>query len=105
VFGDERPLQNVNHGAGIDVSPAVRDYLGLGSLGLVDWRFIEEAEVPIGPWLLASCLESEKTPTAELEKRLDDVLESTRKTPPEILLPKTVRCVTRGEISRRNRKP
>jgi hypothetical protein len=25
VFGDERPLPNVNHGAGIDVSPAVRD--------------------------------------------------------------------------------
>jgi hypothetical protein len=37
VFGDERPSPNVNHGAGIDVSPAVRDYLGLGSLDLVDW--------------------------------------------------------------------
>ena len=41
VFGDERPLPNPNHGAGIDVSPAVRDYLGLGSLSLVDWRFVE----------------------------------------------------------------
>jgi hypothetical protein len=50
VFGDERPSPNVNHGAGIDVSPAVRDYLRLGSFGLVDWRFIEEAEVPPGPW-------------------------------------------------------
>jgi hypothetical protein len=30
VFGDESPCPNVNHGAGIDVSPAVRDYLGLG---------------------------------------------------------------------------
>jgi hypothetical protein len=52
VFGDERPSPNVNHGAGIDVSPAVRDYLGLGSLGLVDWRFVEEADVAAGPWSL-----------------------------------------------------
>jgi hypothetical protein len=27
VFGDGRPSPNVNHGAGVDVSPAVRDYL------------------------------------------------------------------------------
>jgi hypothetical protein len=52
VFGDERPVPNVNHGAGIDVSPAVRDCLGLGSLGLVDWRFVEEADVSAGPWSL-----------------------------------------------------
>jgi hypothetical protein len=50
VFGDGRPSPNVNHGAGVDVSPGVRDYLGLGSLGLVDWRFVEQAEVPAGPW-------------------------------------------------------
>jgi hypothetical protein len=52
VFGEERPSPNLNHGAGIDVSPAVRDYLGLRSLDLVDWRFVERAEVPAGPWLL-----------------------------------------------------
>lgn len=52
VFGDQRPAQNVNHGAGIDVSPAVRDYLGLRSLDLVDWRFVEESDVPAGPWSL-----------------------------------------------------
>jgi hypothetical protein len=50
LVGDERPVPNVNHGAGIDVSPAVRDYLGLGSLDLVDWRFVEEADVAAGPW-------------------------------------------------------
>jgi len=50
VFGDGRPLPNVNHGAGIDVSPAVRDYLGLGSLDMVDWRFVEQADVLAGPW-------------------------------------------------------
>ncbi len=52
VFGDGRPSPNVNHGAGIDVSPAVRDYLRLRSLDLVDWRFVERAEVPAGPWSL-----------------------------------------------------
>jgi hypothetical protein len=52
VFGDERPSPNLNHGAGIDVSPAVRDYLGLGSLDMVDWRFVEQAQVPAGPWSL-----------------------------------------------------
>jgi hypothetical protein len=50
VFGDERPSRNLNHGAGIDVSPAVRDYLGLGPIDLVDWRFVEQVEVPVGPW-------------------------------------------------------
>ena len=52
VFGDERPSPNVNRGAGIDVSPAVRDYLGLRSLDLVDWRFVEPADVAAGPWSL-----------------------------------------------------
>ena len=52
VFGNERPLPNVNHGAGIDVSPTVRDCLGLDSLDLVDWRFVEPAGVPAGPWSL-----------------------------------------------------
>jgi hypothetical protein len=52
VFGDERPLPNPNHGAGIDVSPAVRDYLGLMSPDLVDWRFVEQADVVVGPWSL-----------------------------------------------------
>ena len=37
VFGNERPPPNANRGAGIDVSPAVRDYLGLGSLDVVDF--------------------------------------------------------------------
>ena len=30
VFGKERPRPNLNQGAGLDVSPGVRDYLGLG---------------------------------------------------------------------------
>ena len=42
VFGDERPKPNLNQGAGLDVSPAVRDYLGSGpSFDTTDWRFVE----------------------------------------------------------------
>jgi hypothetical protein len=51
VFGNERPHPNRNGGAGIDLSPAIRDYLGLRSLDIVDWRFVKKEEVPPGPWL------------------------------------------------------
>ena len=50
VFGNERPKPNLNHGAGLDVSPAVRDYLGLGPTDVTDWKFVEFSEVPSGPW-------------------------------------------------------
>ena len=29
---------------------AFKDYLGLWSLGLVDWRFVDQTEVSPGPW-------------------------------------------------------
>ena len=50
VFGTERPKGNLNHGAGLDVSPAIRDYLGLGPTDVTSWRFVDENEVPAGPW-------------------------------------------------------
>ena len=50
VFGNERPKPNLNKGAGLDVSPAVRDYLGLNETDVTDWRFVEFREVPRGPW-------------------------------------------------------
>ncbi len=51
VFGDERPKAKKNRGAGLDVSPAVRDYLDFGGgYGTVDWRFVDVDEVPDGPW-------------------------------------------------------
>jgi len=50
VFGDERPKPNLNKGAGLDVSPAVRDYLGLNETDVTDWRFVDFSEVPRGPW-------------------------------------------------------
>ncbi|TAE74193.1 MAG: hypothetical protein EAZ84_11585 [Verrucomicrobia bacterium] len=50
VFGDEAPRENRNQGAGIDLSPAVRDFLGFRSGERVQWRFVEARDVPIGPW-------------------------------------------------------
>ena len=50
VFGDERPKPNLNNGAGLDVSPSVRDYLDLKPTDVTDWKFVEFSEVPPGPW-------------------------------------------------------
>ena len=50
VFGNERPKPNLNRGAGLDVSPAVRDYLGLQDTDVTDWKFVEFEDVPHGPW-------------------------------------------------------
>jgi hypothetical protein len=50
VFGDARPANPHNSGAGIDLSPAVRDYLGFKSGGKCDWRFVDIQEIPDGPW-------------------------------------------------------
>ncbi len=49
IFGDERP--KIHSKAGLDVSPAVRDYLGLTGLDKTNWRFVEADEVPYGPWI------------------------------------------------------
>jgi len=50
VFQDERPKPNANHGAGLGVSPAVRDYLELAQIDVTDWQFVEVRDVPPGPW-------------------------------------------------------
>ena len=50
VFGNDRPKANLNKGAGLDVSPAVRDYLGLGPMDVTDWKFVEVRDVTNGPW-------------------------------------------------------
>lgn len=50
VFGGSQPMNKENNGAGLDVSPAVRDFLGISSGARCDWRFCEESEVPDGPW-------------------------------------------------------
>lgn len=50
VFEGKPPANKENNGAGLDVSPAVRDFLGISSGALCDWRFCDESEVPDGPW-------------------------------------------------------
>ncbi len=50
VFGNARPKPNPNHNAGLDVSPAVRDFLGLDGSDMTDWKFVEFEEIPEGPW-------------------------------------------------------
>ena len=64
VFGSERPRPNVNRDAGLDVSPAVRDYLGMSGMDACDWRFVDFEEVPDGPWALYP----ENNPVAQLAR-------------------------------------
>jgi hypothetical protein len=50
VFLGKKPKNTSNKSAGIDISPSVRDYLGLKSGQKCHWRFVEAAQVPYGPW-------------------------------------------------------
>ncbi|MEI6650388.1 MAG: hypothetical protein WCL23_03050 [Candidatus Moraniibacteriota bacterium] len=50
VFGADKPKSKTNKSAGIDLSPAVNTYLNLGDLEKVDWRFVDDEDVPDGPW-------------------------------------------------------
>jgi hypothetical protein len=52
VFGAAPPASTKNNNAGLDVSPALRDYLGLAddNTNVVSWQFVRAAEVPAGPW-------------------------------------------------------
>jgi hypothetical protein len=52
VFGNEKPKPNANRGTGLNVSPAVRDYLGLDGTDVTDWKFVDFKDVPKGPWSL-----------------------------------------------------
>ena len=57
VFGrdDRRPRSRRARNAGMDVSPALRDCLAFSGLdndsNRVDWRFVDQGDVPAGPWL------------------------------------------------------
>lgn len=50
VFGTARPKPNPRDNAGLDVSPAVRDFLGMDGMDVTDWKFVEFEDVPHGPW-------------------------------------------------------
>ena len=49
VFGSGLPVNKFNN-AGLDLSPAVKDYLGLTGIDKVSWQFVEYKNVPDGPW-------------------------------------------------------
>jgi len=50
VFGTARPSNTWGAKAGLDVSPGVKDYLGLGDVDTVSWSFVNAGSVPAGPW-------------------------------------------------------
>lgn len=69
VFGNASPRTNKNQGAGLDVSPSVRDYLSLRSGQKCDWKFVDVNEVPPGPWrTFGSNNDFIKAQDAEVEK-------------------------------------
>lgn len=81
VFGHERPRANLNRGAGLDVSPAVRDYLGMGGTDVTDWKFVEFEEVPKGPWSLYG---ENNTFVQNRRKRADAVVRKVNPTGPRL---------------------
>jgi hypothetical protein len=50
VFGAAEPKNTFGERAGIDLSPALCQYLGIDGSGNVVWRFVEADDVPRGPW-------------------------------------------------------
>lgn len=50
VFGTSLPKSKINKNAGLDVSPAVKNFLGLSDIDKTDWQFIDAKNVPSGPW-------------------------------------------------------
>lgn len=52
VFGKALPKNVFGVSAGLDISPATWDCLGLKDNANTSWRFIAEKDVPQGPWKL-----------------------------------------------------
>lgn len=50
VFGTAKPSNTFGARAGLDVSPAVKDYLGLSDVDKTSWTFVSAESVPTGPW-------------------------------------------------------
>lgn len=50
VFKGDEPRAHQRDMAGLDISPAVRDYLSFKGLARTSWRFMDDSEVPDGPW-------------------------------------------------------
>lgn len=82
VFGNRPPRNKENGAAGIDVSPAVRDYLGIKSGDKVHWRFVELATVRRGPWTTIGAnnpfVNQKVNPDLEAARRYNDYLRKLR---------------------------
>jgi len=78
VFGDERPRANRNQDAGLDVSPAVRDYLALDDIDFCDWKFVEFIRVPAGPWAIYG----ENNPFSRLHRPRSTAIAANQHSPP-----------------------
>ncbi len=50
VFGEAEPHNTFGLRAGLDISPALWDCLGMTDNAKTSWRFVDNAEVPAGPW-------------------------------------------------------
>ncbi len=83
VFGDKRPKNPKNKGAGIDISPAIRDYLGIPGHGKCDWRFVDVNEVPAGPWRMLGSnnhfVQSQQQNAADQKTQIASRLEELRR--------------------------
>ncbi len=51
VFGFEEPKNTFGVKAGLDISPALWDCLGMTDNSMTSWRFVDAKDVPPGPWL------------------------------------------------------
>jgi hypothetical protein len=78
VFLNRPPKNFNNKQAGIDISPAIRDYLGLQSGEKCHWRFVEDAQVPYGPWKKYGQPKIEKPSDFEAKKRYFEYLRKMR---------------------------
>ena len=50
VFGPQKPKNSRGSGAGLDISPACLRYLDMKDNDLVHWQFVDQEDVPDGPW-------------------------------------------------------
>lgn len=50
VFGSAKPANTFGEKAGLDVSPALWDCLGMTDNDTTSWRFVDESDVSPGPW-------------------------------------------------------
>lgn len=87
VFGNKPPMNRANKRAGIDISPAVRDYLGIErGTATVHWRFVDFHRVPGGPW----CRYGDNNPFVNPEARPKSAVQRPK--------PRTDRRYTRDDL-------